>query len=129
MATHKLTIAVEGSGISLTRDISETGTGVVLIDGETVADSVTDQVCNIDLDVSAVKSFYIVSDQNITVETNAVDATGGNTLSLIAGEPYIWHVSSLDSFLLTQDVTIAYLTNASGSTATVYCVACYDASP
>lgn len=129
MATHKLTLAVEGSGISKTFDLSNSAGGVFLIDGETVADGQTDQQITFDLDVSACKSFFLVSDQDITLETNAVDATGGNTLALIANEPYIWHDSSLDSFLLTADVTTSYWTNASGSTATIYCVALFDVTP
>ena len=130
MATHNLTIAYEGSGVSRTHTISNTQGGVSLIDGETVADSETDFEINFDLDVSACKSFYLVSDQDITLETNAIDATGGNTLALLANEPYAWHATSLEAaFLLTLDVTTTYWTNASGSTATIYCVALYDATP
>lgn len=129
MATHKLRYIVEGSGISVDKEISSTGTGVALIDGETVATAQTDFQINFDLDVSAVKSFFLVSSQNITLETNAIDATGGNTLALIADEPYVWHDSDLNSFLLTEDVTTTYWTNASGATATIYCVALFDATP
>ena len=129
MATHKIRLTFEGSGVSDTRLIETENTGVALIDGETIADSETDYQINFDLDVSACTSFYLVSDQDITLETNAVDATGGNTLALIADEPYIWHTSSLDSFLLDTDVTTTYWTNASGSSATVYCVALFDATP
>jgi len=129
MATHTITLTIDGSGVNRSLVISNTGTGVALIDGETVADSETDFQINFDLDVSAVKSFYLVSDQTITLETNAVDAAGGNTLALIANEPYIWHDTSLDSFKLTADVTTTYWTNASGAAATIYCVALFDATP
>ena len=129
MATHKLTIAIEGSGISISHDISSTDFGVMLIDGETVATAETDKQLTFDLDVSAVKSFFLVSSADITLETNAIDATGGNTLALKADEPYIWHTQSLDSFLLTLDVTTSYWTNASGDTATIYCVALFDPTP
>lgn len=129
MATHKIRYLAEGSGISLDREISTTETGVALIDGEQVATDSTDAVVNFDLDVSACSSFYLVSDQDVTIETNADDATGGNTIALLANVPYTWHTNDYNSFLLTADVTVVYVTNASGATATIYCVALFDPSP
>lgn len=128
MAVHKLTLAVEGSAVSRTHDISNTQAGVALIDGETVATAETDYEINFDLDVSACKSFYLVSDQDVTFETNS-GAAPDNTISLKANEPYVWHDTSYDSFLLTVDVTSIFITNASGSTATIYCVALFDVTP
>jgi|GEM_PF-1794018 len=125
MSTHKLTLAVEGSGISKSYDISSTDTGVVLIDGETVADSQTDQEVEFALDVSKCKSFFLVSTQDVTFETND-GSSPDDTISLRANEPYVWHTNSYDSFLLGTDVTSVFITNASGSTATIYCVALYD---
>ncbi len=104
------------------------GTLVTVVDGETVANSVTDQLLTLSLDVSAVKAFYIVSDQNITIETNNA-STPTDTINLVANRPYEWDTDSYDSFLLTADVTAIYLTNASGSTATVYLEAVVDPSP
>jgi hypothetical protein len=131
MATHTITLGVDCSGFSRSKEISNTDNGVSLIDGETVITGAADQDLQIAfvLDVSECSSFYLVSDQNIQLETNAVDATGGNTLNLIANEPYIWHTSSYDTFKLTADVTTTYWTNQSGSTATIYCVALYDVTP
>lgn len=128
MAAHKLTLSVEGSGVSRTKDISNTGGGVALIDGETVATAETDYEINFDLDVSACKSFYLESDQDVTFETND-GTTPDNTISLLANEPYVWQTNSYDSFLLDTDVTSVFITNASGSTATIYCVALFDATP
>jgi hypothetical protein len=128
MATHKITLAVEGSGVSKTKDISNTQGGVALIDGETVADAQTDYEINFDLDVSACKSFYLLSDQDVTFETNS-GAAPADTISLRANEPYVWHANAYDSFLLTTDVTSVFITNASGSTATIHCVALFDATP
>jgi len=129
MATHTLTFTYQGSGFAFERSVSKTGTGVVAIDGETVADSTTDGEIALTLDVSEVEAFFLVSDQNITLETNAIDATGGNTIALLAGEPYTWFSTDKAAFLLTEDVTTTYWTNASGAAATVYCVALYDATP
>jgi hypothetical protein len=128
MATHILTLSVSGSGVTREHTISNTQAGVALIDGETVADAQTDYEINFDLDVSACKSFYLVSDQDVTFETNSGSAPA-DTISLRANEPYVWHANAYDSFLLGTDVTSVFITNASGSTATIYCVALYDATP
>lgn len=128
MATHKLTLAVEGSGVSRSKEISNTQAGVALIDGETVTTGQTDYQLNFDLDVSACKSFYLESDQNVTFETNNGSAPD-DTISLVANEPYVWQTNSYDSFLLGTDVTSVFITNASGSTATIYCVALFDVTP
>ena len=128
MATHTITLGIEGSGVSRSKTIENTQAGVSLIDGEAVATGETDYELAFDLDVSLCKSFYLESDQDVTVETNAIDATGGNTIALRANEPYIWHANSYETaFLLTLDVTVMYITNASGETATIYCVALFDA--
>jgi hypothetical protein len=128
MATHKLTLAYEGSGVSRSNTISNTQGGLSLIDGETVATAETDYEINFDLDVSACKSFTLESDQDVTFETNS-GAAADDTIALRANEPYVWHVNAYDSFLLGTDVTSVFITNASGSTATIYCVALYDATP
>jgi len=125
MAIHKLTLAVDGSGINKSKTISSEDTAVVLIDGETVADSQTDQEIECALDVSKVKSFYLVSDQDVTFETNN-GAAADDTIALKADEPYVWHTNSYDSFLLDTDVTAVFITNASGATATIHMVALLD---
>lgn len=128
MATHKITYKVEGSGVINTQTIESTVTGVSLIDGETVADGQTDSEINFDLDVSACKSFYLISSQAVTFETNS-GSSPADTISLRANEPYVWHTNAYDTFLLGTDVTSVFITNASGSTATIYCVAGFDATP
>ena len=128
MATHKIKYSIEGSGISRTKEIENTQAGVALIDGEAVATASTDYEIGMALDVSACKSFYLESDQNVTFETND-GTTPGNTIALLANKPYVWHVNAYDSFLLTVDVTSVFITNASGATATIYCVALFDATP
>lgn len=128
MASRTLRYDYERDNNTISKTVTETGTGVVTIDNETVADSTTDGELAFTLDVSACVMFYIVSDQNVTVETND-GSSADNTLSLIANEPYFWHSSSLDSFLLDTDVTSIFVTNASGSTATIFAEAIYDATP
>ncbi len=132
MAVHTLTLGVDGSGMARSIKISNTQVGVALLDAEPVADSTTDFVVGFELDVSAVKSFYLNSSQDVLLDTN-VDVPNpgvdGDVISLLADIPYIWHATDYNSFLLTVDVTDLRFTNASGAIATIDCVALYDASP
>jgi hypothetical protein len=95
---------------------------------ESVATASTDTLIAVSIDVSAVKAFYLVSSAAITVETNSGSAAD-DTLSLVAGQPYVWHTGSYDTFLLGTDVTGLYITNASGSTAAIELRVIQDATP
>lgn len=129
MATHTIILGIDGSGFSSRKSIDSIAAGVNLIDGETVADNQTNFEINFDLDVSACKSFYLESDQDVLFETNSGGAPD-DSISLLANKPYIWHTNSYDSFLLGTDITTSiFITNASGSIATIYCVALYDVTP
>ena len=125
MATHTVKFGIDGSGRARNKEISYTEAGVALIDGETVATAETDYEMVFALDVSECKSFYLESDQDVTFETND-GAAPDNTIALRANEPYVWHEEAYDAFLLDTDVTSVFFTNASGSTATIYCLALYD---
>lgn len=67
------------------------------------------------IDISQVRSFLICSSTDMTVKTNS-SGSPDNTLTLRAGEPYQWYKpnsgTAYDSFKLTADVTVLYLTNA-----------------
>jgi hypothetical protein len=130
MATHTITYGIDASGISQSNTISNTQAGVNLIDGETVVHGETDFELNFDLDVSACKSFYLVSDQDVSFQTND-GAAPDDTIDLRANEPYVWQVNSYEAaFLLTADITTGvFITNVSGETATIYCAALYDVTP
>lgn len=128
MATHNLKLSVSGSGVTREQTITNTQGGVSLIDGEEVSTGESNYEINFDLDVSACKSFYLESDQDVTFETND-GTTPDDTIALKADKPYVWHTDAYDDFLLSTDVTSVFITNASGATATIYCVALYDATP
>lgn len=83
-----------------------------------VPDASTDLQVDIAIDVSQVKSFYINSTRAVLVETND-GTTPADSISLLANKPYSWDEDSYDTFLLGTDVTALFLTNASGSAATV----------
>ena len=126
-----LTIAVSGNGKNFSQTITETGSACVTVE-ETVATAETDkQILIPSIDISSLKFIYISSSVDVLLETNAIDATGGDALSLIAGEPYVWHVSSLDAKKLTADIGVngAYITNVSGSSAEINMIFITDATP
>jgi hypothetical protein len=129
MATHTIEQTVRHGNTALVKSKEYTGTVVTLVDGESIADAQTDKLIAFTLDVSAVKSFYLVSDQNVTLEFNN-STTGVPTIALVANVPYVWTTDSYDSFLLTSDVTPGvYVTNASGSAAVINMVALLDGTP
>jgi hypothetical protein len=75
----------------------------------------TNTAMAIAIDVSQVKAFFLCSDVDMTVKTNS-SGSPDNTITLRAGQPYQWYKpasgSPYDSFKLTTDVTILYLTCA-----------------
>lgn len=93
-----------------------------------IADSVTDQLVNLTLDVSQIKSVYMVSDQDITVETND-GTTPTDTINLKADVAVLWNADIGYSNPFTADVTALYLSNASGSAATFEMEIVHDATP
>lgn len=128
MPTHEYNVVANFPSGQLTHTkITVTGDLHQEIDVSVPA-ATTDMEVTMSLDVSACKSFYILSTQDITVETND-GTTPGQTLSLNANEPYFFHENSLDAFKLTTDVTALFLTNAGASAATVKIRALSDATP
>ena len=118
--------SVSGS-LSVSGSKSYSGGGRVTLNS-TIADSVTDQQHVVAIDVSQIQSIVIVSTQNITLETNSASVPA-DTIAIIAEVPYVWNTDQYFVNLLTTDITAFYLTNASGSTATVQMECVYDDTP
>lgn len=128
MATMTIEERVTYGSTNIVKANTLTGGLVTQLIDESVADSSTDYEITLTLDVSAVKAFFLNSDQAVTFETND-GTTPANTISLAADIPYVWYTGKYDSFLLTTDVTSIFITNASGSAATVNLWALIDATP
>ncbi len=101
----------------------------------TVADAATDFFVNVAIDVSALQSFFMVSDQDVTVETND-GTTPQETIALKAGDPFTWRrggnqLAGADypAIPFSGDVTGFYVTNASGSAAKVQIEILQDPTP
>jgi hypothetical protein len=76
----------------------------------------TDTQVDMVIDVSTIQSLCIESTTAMTLETNATDATGGDTITLLAGKAVVWN-TQIETTLgtacpLTLDVTTLYVTNA-----------------
>lgn len=124
--THRVTQNVNG-GKPITKENDYSGSGQISID-ETIADSTTDGLVAMSLDVSQIKSIYIVATVAMLLETNSGSAPA-ETISLVADVPYVWTTDSYDTNLLATDITALFLTNVSGGAGnfTLECV--YDATP
>jgi hypothetical protein len=122
--THRVSTTVRSNAGSVT-STSYTLTGDHEFNYEIEDKSVgTDTQIDMALDVSTIVSLAIESSVAMTIETNAVDATGGDTITLAANTPLIWN-TTLESTLgvacpLTLDVTTAYVTNAAIGDLSIY---------
>jgi len=128
LATHTITHIYQVSGETLTADKTYSASNRTDVVGETIAGNTTDRQISVAIDVSAVKSFFLLSDQAVTVETNSGSAPD-DTITLKAGVPYVWNTDSYNSFLLTADVTALFVTNSGEQTATLQLRCIQDATP
>ena len=114
--THSIATGVTGQGVN--RNFAKVYTADATDRREiTVPDSTTDLEVAVEIDVSEIKSIYLHSTQNITLETNSGGAPV-DTINLIANVPYSFTTDSYFTNLLATDVTAFFLTNSSGSSAT-----------
>lgn len=126
--THRITHKIESPEGTIEKINDYSANSNQNIVGETIADGQTNKQLSFTLDVSAVKSFFMVSDQDVTFETND-GSSPDDTIALKADVPYVWNTDSYDAFLLGTDVTAIFITNASGETATLEIRAVQDPSP
>lgn len=70
------------------------------------------------IDVSQMKSLFIHSDVDVTIETNS-SSSPGNTITVKANRPVQWYVDGGIANPLTTDVTAFYITRGSAGDALV----------
>jgi hypothetical protein len=75
----------------------------------TIATGVTDQLVVFACALAAMKGYYIVSDQAISLQTNS-SGSPDDTIALVANEPLVWNEKSLHTKAFTVDITALYLT-------------------
>lgn len=118
---------VTADGVSVDALKSVTGAMQVIVDGEEIAGSATTQLM-VNLDVSAVTGFLLLSTVAATLKTNDTGSPA-NTLVLVANQPYIWHTGAYDTFKLTTDVTSMYFVVADATAGAVTIAALIDPTP
>jgi hypothetical protein len=111
---------------SLSQSVSATGLAEVGLDAETVPVA-TDTLINVAFPYATVKAYYLKSTVACTVETNATDATGGQTISLTADVPLVWITGGSGSNVWSANVTKLYVTAAAAGTLTLRVL--YDPTP
>ena len=110
--THTIEKNWKGAGREIKTSKNYTSDASQTISGVSVPDSSADFFVEIAIDVSEIKSIFILSDVDMTLETND-GATPIDTINLKAGIPYIWHTDSYFTNILDTDVTGLYLTTGS----------------
>lgn len=113
--TLKYEAVPDSANVGITKSVVCTGGQVIRLD-ESIPDESTDLAVALALDVSQIKGLYIVSDQDLTLETNSGSAAD-DTIALVAGVPLVWHPGCYMTNPLATDVTALYVTNASGAAA------------
>jgi hypothetical protein len=126
--TFNLQWASGGTNKSCVITKSSTGRGQC---EESVANLETDfEITLPTIDVSACVAIFILSTQDVLLETNAINAVGGDTLTLKANEPYLWWTAAPFANMLTEDIiTNVFVTNASGAAAIVTMEFILDTTP
>lgn len=125
---HESTISLLQGGVTLSQTVKSSGTAETNID-ESIPDASTDLEVTLSLDRSALVSLYIEADQNMTIETNSATIPD-DTLTLVANEPILWTTNSVHANPITVDITAnIFVTQSSGSAATLKIRALTDATP
>ena len=126
--TQHLTRRWEGVGRQIEVRQSFSGDGELSPREVSIPDSTSDMLVNLAVDVDKLKYIFLLSDQDLTFETNDAESPD-DTINLKANNPYIWYDGSYDALKLTEDVTGVYLSNSSGATATLKIEGVEDATP
>lgn len=133
--THRVTRATYADGRIVTQNKTFTGSQELYTE-ETIPAG-NDTAVVVSIDVSALKSLMLASTQDVTIETNnSASGVCDDTIYLTANVPYSWTEDDAYSppdasapCLLTTDVTVMYVSNASGSSATLTIQQLVDATP
>lgn len=108
--SHILTFGWTQGSNSLSKQKTVTG-GQELNISEAISANQTDLLIACVIDVSQLKSIYMLASQNMTIETNSATVPG-TTIVLDANEPYVWHSDSPQANPFgSTDVTALYVTN------------------
>lgn len=116
MPTHNVTLTFEaGESAKLSKTVSASQDSETNLDVTVPAETDDHQVA-VEIDVSALESLFLLSDQDVTLETND-GSTPDDTFALKANEPVYWHKDSPlpNPFASGTDVTSLFLSNQNGA--------------
>ncbi len=128
MALHTLSIAFGDGASALKNSHSIDAQGFQEIEVP-IGALATDTEIALVVDVSQVTFFWMFCDGAVQIETNAVNAAGGQTIQLGASKNFIWESGSGIANPLTLDITKIFVTNAVNTARTLKIRYKYDATP
>lgn len=123
---YTLNQSMTSGAFLLSQATSATGLAEVVIDGEAIPIA-TDTLINVAFPYANVKAYYLIATCACTIETNATDAAGGQTITLVANVPKVWITGGDGSNLWSANVTKFYVTSAAVGTLTLRLL--YDPTP
>lgn len=109
---HSVTLATDGPGLQVTGAKTYSAEGNVQL-FVAVAIGATELLVKIGLDVSQIKSFMMVCDQDLTFETNQVPSPD-TTVALKANVPFVETTDNYYTSVFVVNFGRIFLTNASG---------------
>ena len=127
--THTVRLSCTGGAATVS------GTIAAVADGEdnrtfVVPLTTTDKQVDIAFNKTRLVNFFALSDQDVTLETNAVDHAGGDIISLKANVPFWYNaLSGHTNPFNTANVTTTYWTNAGATNANVEVRILTDTTP
>jgi hypothetical protein len=117
--TIKTSVAVPGLGTQTTdQTVTLNGDSEVVFQKDVPAGSTASLTFG-SLDFTKMSGVLLNSvGEGLTINTNAADATGGNSFSLTAGKAIEWDNTQTGANIITHNVTALFFINAGTKTAT-----------
>jgi hypothetical protein len=94
----------------------------------TIAATTADQEFELDFEYAKLKMIFMLCDQGVLIETNANDATGGDSIQLVANIPFYWADSSGVTCPFTADVAKIFVTPPGAVASTLKIRALFDSA-
>src|SRR5262245_30376731 len=111
--TQTLTLNWNQDSTQIKASVSITQDGDLGYDGQIPAPS-TDMQINMNMVVAKINMIYILSDQDLTIETNS-GTTPATTLAVLAGKPVVWYTGCGLANPFTVNITAFFITKGAGT--------------
>lgn len=119
MPADSIQVSVLTDGVTLFNKTRVASDNTRFLFNASVATGITSLLFQVAFALDDLISCAITTDQAITLDTNAVDGTGGQVIALGAGDIIAWVSGGAQANPFTTAVTKIYITNASGFPANV----------